>query len=109
MAHIYRSTPAERLAASKPKELLSWVSPLPDYTYIPEANRTTVQRLEFHFLSAFLSETCKVDLPFLMRQGLANFLLGCTEKACHAWMQKWHPLHLELLGIREPDELDLGG
>ena len=93
--------------APKAKDVLSWVSPLPHNSTILEANRIAVGEETFPFLSAFLSETRMVDLPFQKRHGLARFLLSCTEQACYLWMKKWHPLHLELLGIREADELEL--
>lgn len=100
----------EREATTKrntsPK-LLSWVSPLPDYDTIPEANRIAVQSETFIFLSAFLFESRVVNLPFPKRHGLARFLLSCTESAFYKWTKKWHPKHLELLGIREADELEL--
>ena len=93
--------------ARKVKDLPSWVSPLPHSSTILEANRIAVGEETFSFLSAFFSETRMVDLPFQKRHGLARFLLSCTEQACYLWMKKWHALHLELLGIRDADELEL--
>jgi len=85
----------------------SWISPLPDPVDIPETNRVAVHDQTFPFLTAFLSRTRKVDVPFPQRYGLARFLLSCAERACHAWVRRWHPLHLELLSIREADDLEL--
>lgn len=100
--------PGEESAATEPKKRLSsWVSPLPEYDTIPEADRIELQGETFPFLSCFLSEPRQVDLPFPKRHGLARFLLTCTEKTFYRWMRQWRPSHLELLGIWEADELEL--
>lgn len=91
----------------KPEKLPSWSAPLQDFALIPEANRITAGGRTFEFLSAVLWKKREVDLPFLKRHELARYLLRCVEKSFFAWMQKWHPLHLILLDIREADDIEL--
>lgn len=90
------------------KILLCWVSPLPHPGDIPGNEEATVQGPAFLFLTAFLSSIRKVDIPFPQRYGLARFLLSCAERACYAWVHRWHPLHLDLLSIWKADDLELG-
>lgn len=87
--------------------MLSWISLLPDPIDVPENEQVTVQGHTFSFLTAFLSRTRKVDIPFPKRYGLARFLLSCAERACYDWVHRWHPLHLNLLGIWKADDLEL--
>lgn len=91
-----------------PRKMLSWVSPLPDPGDVPENGQATVQGPAFSFLAAFLSNIRKVDIPFPQRYGLARFLLSCAERACYAWVHRWHPSYLDFLSIWKADDLELG-
>ncbi|KAL9042124.1 MAG: hypothetical protein Q9214_003877 [Letrouitia sp. 1 TL-2023] len=59
------------------------------------------------FLSRFLAERRRIDIPFSERYGLIIFLENALEQCCFDWYKKWASEELDLAGIEAADDLDL--
>ncbi|KAL9614045.1 MAG: hypothetical protein Q9167_001460 [Letrouitia subvulpina] len=90
-----------------PAEKKSWGAPLVCLNEVEQSEKFTFEGEVLDFLSRFLAERRRIDIPFSERHGLINFLENALEQCCFDWYKKWAPEELDLAGIKVADDLDL--
>ena len=89
------------------KEQLTWKSPLPEFSSLTEIDTIKVGGESFEFLSRFLADERKGDIPFEQSHGLVNYLLRTVTACAFDTLQRWAPYDLLLMQIQGPDQLEL--
>ena len=89
------------------KEQLTWTSPLPEFSRIAENDKIKVGGESFEFISRFLADERKGDIPFEQSHGLVNYLLRTVTACAFDTIQRWAPYDLLLMQIQGPDQLEL--
>ncbi|KAL8788875.1 MAG: hypothetical protein Q9195_007089 [Heterodermia aff. obscurata] len=89
------------------KVQLTWTSPLPEISSIAETDSIKVAGENYEFISRFLADDRKGDIPFEQSHGLVNLLLRVVTACAFDTMQRWAPKDLLLMQIQGPDQLEL--
>ncbi|KAI4161184.1 MAG: hypothetical protein LQ342_005079 [Letrouitia transgressa] len=90
-----------------PPERKAWGAPLVCLDEVEQSERFIFEGEVLDFLSRFLAERRRIDIPFSERHGLINFLENALEQCCFNWYKKWASEELDLAGIEAADYLDL--
>ena len=89
------------------KEQLTWVSPLPEFCSLAEADIIKAGGKNFEFISRFLADKREGDITFEQSHGLVNFLLRAVTACAFDIMKRWAPYDLLLMQVQGPDQLEL--
>lgn len=89
------------------KEQLTWVSPLPEFFSLAEADIIKAGGENSEFLSRFLADKREGDITFEQSHGLVNSLLRAVTACAFDTIQRWAPHDLLLMEVQGPDQLEL--
>ncbi|KAI4182896.1 MAG: hypothetical protein L6R41_005708 [Letrouitia leprolyta] len=87
--------------------VLSFADPLPQQPTITPGNQLLADLPAFEFCHRFSEPKRTINIPFHLKEKMANYLRRTVEAICFDWYRRWMPNQAQLLIVDAPDQLDL--